>query len=778
MKRFRLTSIIGAILGIFLISTVVYAIVYEATIVVTSTSAYTMVPAMIPVNNTNLATAGYISATGLDTRVVAGSNTYNHMLAENMTLFTAPITSGSNTFTFKTGQTALSAFKIIPGYSGNITTADNNSLELGSVFDISISGYFDTSVGSGKDILFKDGAGRLDVSAASTITWHALNNDNSDNWTMTANPVASGTHTIRVYADGLVAYMYLDGSQTDTEPLYVSGIATTDAASGSTNAFPLNRGTAYSAGRYWEFYRKANNLWYTSSTDGSAWDAPIQLSTDNKTDGSDLFSTWFDGAYIHYARRTPKVGDGYMGYRRGTLVSDGTITWSAAEQSFTISDANQASVIGLAVDTGGYPYVSYSRGGDPYVLKSSTNDGTWSTAGGYPVSLGAKGYEETIIPLPAGKMYQARTSTNVVSGNKEYIYGRYYNGSSWSGSDETIEPTSHASNTIQNLTADTSGQVFTLWQRTSVLYLRVRSTAGSWGTIQTVFTNTSQAFGSLTYDATSNTVFIFYTKGTGGGNIFYKTFKGGVLGSEVQLTTGGVTDYNISSQFASTGGRIGIAFAGWALTSMQHAFLAFPWTWLDNGNDWTLMAGNSMSYADNITMDVGGARRLTYIPDSIITSSILPDESGNGNDGTFNWGTGLTGAMGPLTSGGSGGGTGTGDTGSGLPGRDRPDVLPEVNPELNTGSTAPVNPLSPIANMWADLWDVPDNVPWVLLAMLVVIGSFIGVYYKFQHLGAALSIACLFLGMFSIPTVGILPVAGLIVGIVGLIAGVVVEAKA
>lgn len=59
--------------------------------------------------------------------------------------------------------------------------------------------------------------------------------------------------------------------------------------------------------------------------------------------------------------------------------------------------------------------------------------------------------------------------------------------------------------------------------------------------------------------------------------------------------------------------------------------------------DWIFMAGNSVAYADNISISVNGTRQLYYCPNTIIvsngTTGILPDkETTTNNDGTIYWG--------------------------------------------------------------------------------------------------------------------------------------------
>lgn len=105
------------------------------------------------------------------------------------------------------------------------------------------------------------------------------------------------------------------------------------------------------------------------------------------------------------------------------------------------------------------------------------------------------------------------------------------------------------------------------------------------------------------------------------------------------------------------------------------------------------------------------------------------------------------------------------------------EPLPTLNPD-NYNFTPGTNPLTPLVAVWADLWTVDISIGWILGSMFLAICTFIYVAYKFQHVGFAMSAACVVLGFFSYPDVHILPTAVFIMAIVGLIAGVVIEARA
>jgi len=99
----------------------------------------------------------------------------------------------------------------------------------------------------------------------------------------------------------------------------------TSTANSATYA-PFQRKSFYAAGRFWVFYSDGSNMVYRTSTDSSSWSS---ATTVRACTYGFKFSIWFDGTYLHYAYSDVSA----IYYRRETPNSDGTITWSAAEQT-------------------------------------------------------------------------------------------------------------------------------------------------------------------------------------------------------------------------------------------------------------------------------------------------------------------------------------------------------------------------------------------------------------------------------------------------------------
>ncbi|GAH70598.1 unnamed protein product, partial [marine sediment metagenome] len=136
------------------------------------------------------------------------------------------------------------------------------------------------------------------------------------------------------------------------------------------------------------------------------------------TDSDDAghFALYFDDTYFHCAYNYDPIppGNHQLCYRRGLPNADGSVTWSAAQQ--TIVSTAGYMYPNIAVNSNGYPFVTYTVGvaGGLLCTKSSTDDGTWATDAGFPYTLdGANNYTYAIpVPLMAGRMFVGYGDTN------------------------------------------------------------------------------------------------------------------------------------------------------------------------------------------------------------------------------------------------------------------------------------------------------------------------------------------------------------------------------
>lgn len=128
--------------------TALAAVPYSADLVVTNNSSvsYTMLSANVSANVSLMVTNGFITSTGLDTRVQSSGSDVPWMLATDRITFAVPVPSNStNTYQFVTAQTAASSMDIVLGHGGIIGTPDSANLEPSNNFSQTVSAYLPTA---------------------------------------------------------------------------------------------------------------------------------------------------------------------------------------------------------------------------------------------------------------------------------------------------------------------------------------------------------------------------------------------------------------------------------------------------------------------------------------------------------------------------------------------------------------------------------------------------------------------------------------------------------
>jgi len=170
-KKILRTTLLALIMLVLMSGTVLAAYSYYATVQVQETSgnSYSYLPIIAAVDNDHLADNGYISLTGLDTRVLSGSTELKHMVADDKTLFVAPSVGANSTGNYKytLGNDLLSSFPIVVGRDGYITISNDADLEPGSNFEIEQKGYVDTSL---SQVIVFVGAGAAAYAANGNVT--------------------------------------------------------------------------------------------------------------------------------------------------------------------------------------------------------------------------------------------------------------------------------------------------------------------------------------------------------------------------------------------------------------------------------------------------------------------------------------------------------------------------------------------------------------------------------------------------------------------------------
>ncbi|MEM4679584.1 MAG: sialidase family protein [Thermofilaceae archaeon] len=215
-----------------------------------------------------------------------------------------------------------------------------------------------------------------------------------------------------------------------------SAVSTTTSLSATRYSF--QRACFYANGRFWVFYGDSDGIVYRTSVDGASWSAATAV----RSGSAIYFSVWFDGVYLHYAY----AGNGPIYYRRGIPNHDGTITWSAGEQ--TVSTTHNSAVAPfVSVDSDGYVWIGYQDNYYPFVIRSGKNDGTWGTTpSGFPHQLSSSASSSwyvSVVPLTDGKMLVVYTNGPV--------YLKSWNGSAWRNA---VATTSTVSNEMHSVVAD------------------------------------------------------------------------------------------------------------------------------------------------------------------------------------------------------------------------------------------------------------------------------------------------------------------------------------
>ena len=227
----------------------------------------------------------------------------------------------------------------------------------------------------------------------------------------------------------------------------------------------------------------------------------------------------------------------------------------------------------MTVDSGGYPWIGYDNYSDstgycfPYVTKSSTNDGTWSTASGFPYkpSTEAGQYRMcfcTVILLTSSKVY-------CIYGHYNYpLKGRLYTGT-W-GAEEAVSTSNIQSgpapvSDYHSAVALGDDVYVTLLVTSSNNIVSVKRTYGTgWGsevTVQSAVTSTSAPV--LSGNPANNELYVFWAGSPTANHIYYKKYRGGSWDASPSdwINEGTLPDnQGLTCFYQSYGSRIGLAY--------------------------------------------------------------------------------------------------------------------------------------------------------------------------------------------------------------------------
>ena len=331
------------------------------------------------------------------------------------------------------------------------------------------------------------------------------------------------------------------------------------STSAAALAYPHQRKDFYANGRFWVFWSNGTNLVYATSTDGTTWSSATSVRA--CTLGL-YFSVWFDGTYLHYAY----AAGASIYYRRGTPNSDGTITWSAVEQTVatTYSKANYPMV---SADSNGYVWIGYNdydgTNHYPFVIKSGNKDGTWGTTPtGFPYQLSttsASYWVATPVPLTSGKMLI------VYAYDGSSIYAKRWNGSAWGTEVATgnivlmgIYHSAVAQGDDVHIAFFTSGNY--------IIYVKYTYSTNSFGTETTLQTTASGIYAApnICIDTATNNLYVFWAGYPTANHIYYRKYTAST--STWETAVNWITETSLSANdkircfYQSYGNYIGVIY--------------------------------------------------------------------------------------------------------------------------------------------------------------------------------------------------------------------------
>jgi hypothetical protein len=247
----------------------------------------------------------------------------------------------------------------------------------------------------------------------------------------------------------------------------------------------------------------------------------------------------------------------------GTPDSNGSITWCATEQ-VVIAGVSGVSYgyPSICVDSNGFYWIAITKATSPYsymVLKSSTDNGVWTTANGFPLSISAStAVAAQIVPLINGQI--AFTYLNTTN-NNEYIES--WSGSAWNTAVRMVgvDPVSPNGVSLVNY----GDNVYFAWSNTTSQYpreLKYTYSSNSVGAPVSISTTINAVYPALSINPNSGILYCFWINPSPL-EIQYTEFNSSWGAPSVLLADS--TLYNslepLSVSYSTAGNYIGVLFA-------------------------------------------------------------------------------------------------------------------------------------------------------------------------------------------------------------------------
>jgi hypothetical protein len=346
-------------------------------------------------------------------------------------------------------------------------------------------------------------------------------------------------------------------------PTVATGSLVGTSTTSTATLGPYQRKIFYAEGLFWVFYSNGTDLVYKTSNDGINWSSEAVI---RACPYGYKFSCVFDGTYLHYV--VGAAVDWNLYYRRGIPNSDGSITWSASEQTvFVGSSGNYHREPTITVDSLGYVWLGTDQvlAGSfyPWAWKNANKDGTWANAPGFPYRLNASSsdWRTTVVPLTSGKVYFIYVSTY-----SPYICGRLYDGS-WQPEEANFTQYLPEADGPDNHSVVADGDtVYFAYIRRTTYQIRLCKRTTTWQAEQLIQDGVDEYCGAVLCISAPN-LYCFW--GLSDNHIYYKKCINGVwdatptdwLHETVDHLTPNYAGTNvITSFYQSAGIKIGIAY--------------------------------------------------------------------------------------------------------------------------------------------------------------------------------------------------------------------------
>ncbi len=285
-------------------------------------------------------------------------------------------------------------------------------------------------------------------------------------------------------------------------PIPASAQEIVDGDIGGVNGFryAYQRKSFYAEGLYWVFVVNdtTNYLDYYTSADNVSWAGPTHIRSlgSSQPDYGEVMSIYYDGTYMYYyaAYYQSPTRAGY--FRRGEPQPDGTISWSATEQT---AISGSTTVCNLTVDSSGYAFLVSSGG---VVYENANNDGTWSTASITNIGIGRA---VQIVPLTNGKLVAIGTSGS----SPPHLYAKRYTGSAWGSLVDSGYDAAEVARFSATYQDDDAHITFVQRTTNDICYINFSYSTNSFSGFTTIYDGSNSASEpTITRDESSNDLYV------------------------------------------------------------------------------------------------------------------------------------------------------------------------------------------------------------------------------------------------------------------------------